>query len=377
MADPPAKAPSRPPSDEQAEGNSISSLYTTDTDIFPLPLPTLTTTPIRHHHSCLALSITLISHLTQFLRRHFNHAATDEDQPPPRPARRHRGHGLFSIGSGTGVLEALLLKRCQDEQRQQQRQQQRQKQDRRQQQHGQQGGERRQQQQQIQVFGVEVPAPHGDRDGTNGTPHLNRYLRACRRVVVGGTWDVLGPAEAEARFLGEEVRYGGSGGGSDSGGGARDDGHEGNEDRESEIGAEGSSGVDADLDVDMDMDMRVESGVDVALLFVYPRQPTLLQRYLDAWLGVAEGMRSTGTAEDHESERMGYNRTTEGRSRRVNLTSLVWAGPRVDWADYEGIFRELQVRGWVVEERWGAEVGVAEGEGVVAAAAAKKDFVTL
>lgn len=53
------------------------------------PLPCLTTTPIHHPHCCASLSSTLVSRILQFL--------------PPRPSF------TISIGSGTGLLEALIL----------------------------------------------------------------------------------------------------------------------------------------------------------------------------------------------------------------------------------------------------------------------------
>jgi hypothetical protein len=52
-------------------------------------LPELTTTPTRHPHCCASLSLTLLSHLDAIL---------------PAPPRL-----TLSIGSGSGLLEALLL----------------------------------------------------------------------------------------------------------------------------------------------------------------------------------------------------------------------------------------------------------------------------
>lgn len=52
-------------------------------------LPCLTTTPVHHSDCCASLSSTLVSKILRFL--------------PPRPAF------TISIGSGTGLLEALIL----------------------------------------------------------------------------------------------------------------------------------------------------------------------------------------------------------------------------------------------------------------------------
>ena len=53
------------------------------------PLPCLTSTPVHHPDCCASLTSTLIARILQYL--------------PPRPAF------TISIGSGTGLLEALIL----------------------------------------------------------------------------------------------------------------------------------------------------------------------------------------------------------------------------------------------------------------------------
>ncbi|RAL10937.1 uncharacterized protein BO97DRAFT_108335 [Aspergillus homomorphus CBS 101889] len=158
---------------------------------------TLTPTPQTHPTSCLALSSTLTSYLAHIL--------------PNTP------DFTLSIGSGSGLLEALITHRHPD----------------------------------VVVEGVEVSAD------------VNRYLEELDLHVVPGTWEVHSRA-ARAR----------------------------------------------------------------AWMFVYPREPALIRRYLECFSGV-----------------------------RV----VVWLGPVVDWGDYRGCFGE----GWEVEVPLSEKVGVAGFEMVV------------
>ena len=93
------------------------------------PLPCLTVMPVHHPDCCASLSSTLISKILQFL--------------PPRPSF------TISIGSGTGLLEALIL----------------------------------QARPEVHLEAVEVPGLT-----------LNRYLLEESTHVVSGTWDLCSRA---------------------------------------------------------------------------------------------------------------------------------------------------------------------------------------
>lgn len=134
---------------------------------------------------------------------------------------------------------------------------------------------------------MEVPAG-GDSAG------LNRYLPPELRIVVDGSWDVFD--------------------------------RDGLEDLDLEGFLQGLGGKMA--------------GEDVVLMFVYPRLPTLVRRYLDAWLN---------------------------KGGDDGLGAVVWAGPRADWEEYQDIFEGLRVQDWDLSMGWGVDVGVSEGEGVVIA----------
>lgn len=93
------------------------------------PLPCLTTTPVHHPDCCAALTSTLVSRIVQFL--------------PPKPSF------TISIGSGTGLLEALILQAHPE----------------------------------VQLEAVEVPGLT-----------LNQYLPEESIHVVSGTWDLCSRA---------------------------------------------------------------------------------------------------------------------------------------------------------------------------------------
>lgn len=141
----------------------------------------------------------------------------------------------------------------------------------------------------MQVYGVEVP---GGGDSTG----LNRYLPPERRIVVDGSWDVLDRNGLDKLLLERDLHG---------------------------LGAN-RAGLDGDG--------------DVVLMFVYPRLPSLVKRYLDVWIG-----------------------------DRGRLGAIVWAGPRADWEDYRDIFEGLKVQDWDLSMGWGVDVGVGEGEGVAVA----------
>jgi hypothetical protein len=257
----------------------------------PAP-PQLTDTPVHHQHSCLALSTRLISHLHRYIAR--DHELRREHEPNSVVRTI-----ILSVGSGIGVLERLLQDSfanvawddVADE---------------------------------IWVFGVEVIDPSVTESrtshGVSGT--LNAYLRRELRLTVRGTWDVLGRADLLGKL---------------------DDDDSAVDDIE-DVPSDNGSGTGI-----------VGEHVNVVMLFIYPRQPMLLRRYLESW----------------------QPRTAVGEFKRgtlVTLRGLVWAGPRADWADdYEAIFGGLDQqsddkdRDWDVNVSWGAAIGVAEGEGVAIA----------
>lgn len=156
----------------------------------PMNLPTITDEPTHHANCCLSLSTILIDVLTKTLQQSI-------------------GNGLtLSVGSGSGLLEALLLAQWTD------------------------GAS-----QSMRIEGVEVYSP---------TP-VNLYLPEEAINIVAGTWGFP-----------ERITQ------------------------------------------------------SSALIFVYPRQPKLIQEYMNVML------------------------------RDVCPTTLIiWLGPRVDWVDYEPCFRHL------------------------------------
>jgi hypothetical protein len=164
----------------------------------PMLLLPLTATPVIHQHSCLALSSKLISFLADTISIHHCGSRRSEKESG---ARSRLGQCeqkkattetvvVLSIGSGTGLLEALLARELDDRARETglvledgggadadvvggdegeevgRR--------------GVVGGMMKV----ARAFGVEVPGPEG--------VGMNRYLERDRRLVVRGVWDVLG-----------------------------------------------------------------------------------------------------------------------------------------------------------------------------------------
>ncbi|ETS82876.1 hypothetical protein PFICI_04752 [Pestalotiopsis fici W106-1] len=165
--------------------------------------------PTRHPDCCLSLSSTLLDVLTSIV----SHCA----------ARTNADQLVLSIGSGSGLLEALLLERW--------------------------AGGATNGVSHLFIEGVEVQKPGGD------TPSLlNKYLPEQHHSAVKGTWD-LSPRAADA----------------------------------------------------------------VVLIFVYPRSPALLRRYLEE-----------ATCE----EALGRNR----------FQLAIWLGPKCDWTEFEGCFAGFS--GW-------------------------------
>jgi hypothetical protein len=287
----------------------------------PMLLLPLTATPVIHQHSCLALSSKLISFLADSITTRYCGGRRSEregvnrrrlDQCEQKKATTETVV-VLSIGSGTGLLEALLARELDDRARETGLVQEDgggadadavggdegEEVGRR----GVVGGMMRM----AGVFGVEVP---GLAEGG-----MNRYLERGRRVVVRGVWDVLG-REGMAGLLKRGA------------------------DGEGEGGVKGWAECEVQKGEDGEL---VQVGVvDVWLMFVYPRQASLMERYLDEWLG-------------------------EVAVRGLKLAGVIWAGPRVDWKDYEPVITYLERHGWAVTETWGSEAGVGDGEGVVVA----------
>lgn len=298
-------------------------------------LPALTITPTRHHHCCLALSTVLIDRLydvvvdaraagsksdedvktsisineehaspSQRANTNQQKAARDASVRRDQPRRRTV---VLSVGSGSGVVERLLLERL--------------------------GGRNLDEDGDVQVYGVEIPA-------TAKGAEMNAYLPRERRVVVGGSWDVFGVNDLLALpALGRKS----------------EDEDEEDEDEEEE---------EEDCDLAPNGSSRsggaaVSENVDVVLMFVYPRQPCLVSRYIDAYTSLP------GT------EPIGADSEGGGKAD-ISLKAVIWAGPRADWEEYEGLFTSLGQNGcdgeeWRVDVGRGEEMGVDQGEGIVIA----------
>ncbi|KAH6884192.1 hypothetical protein B0T10DRAFT_493725 [Thelonectria olida] len=110
-----------------------------------LPILTSNHAPIRHADCCLSLSLKLLEVLTDVCGQNCNRAA-------------NRKQTVLSIGSGTGLLEALLLEHFQSQ-------------------------SARQKQENIRIEGVEV-----QQLGTKA--HLNKYLPDYAAITVRGTWEI-------------------------------------------------------------------------------------------------------------------------------------------------------------------------------------------
>lgn len=176
---------------------------------------TLETTPSRHPDCCLSLSTVLLDNLTSLLVRQLD-ATSDSDKL------------VLSVGSGSGLLEALLCEKwsASDE---------------------------------LGLFieGIEV------RQSSNSTS-LNKYLPEQHHSTVKGTWDLTGRTSEAA-----------------------------------------------------------------VLMFVYPRNPQLVTRYLSECANLNESKCETA----------------------------IWLGPKCDWTDFERCFTELH--------RWSTHIVPDEGSGLL------------
>ncbi|KAL3463259.1 hypothetical protein BJX64DRAFT_287514 [Aspergillus heterothallicus] len=166
-----------------------------------MSLPSLSQDPALYPNCCLSLSTPLVTHLASILPQH--------------------PHISLSIGSGAGLLEALIATHNRD----------------------------------VHIEGVEVNSS------------VNIYIEEQDMNVVTGTWDLCSRA-AQAK----------------------------------------------------------------AWIFVYPREPKLVKRYIEVFGG-------------------------------GDVDQILWLGPKMDWADYEGCFEQSVFRDVKVYE--GESIGGAEFEMVV------------
>ncbi|KAJ4142270.1 hypothetical protein NW754_009720 [Fusarium falciforme] len=183
-----------------------------------LELPSLHDAPVRHPNCCLSFSSKLIKILTRIFSSTANPDGTST---------------VLSIGSGSGLLEALLLAHVEA------------KDD---------SGAAS-----FNVEGVEVQQ-------LSGKPPVNRYLPEQAIYTVRGTWDVV---------------------------------------------------------------TRLQDSDVTALMFVYPRQPTLVTEYIKA---IAE--------------------------QDLGIQTIVWLGPMADWDVFETCFVAKDEHQAELEKMQGAEAGL-------------------
>lgn len=243
---------------------------------------------------------------------------------------------LLSVGSGSGLLERFLHDELPREDG---------------------GSVREGRGGDVRVFGVEVPSsPTVDGRRGGEAVGLNGYLPEEQRVEVKGTWDLVRPEGVLALL---------EGWGGEWDGGGDDEGDVSTIDQEGEL---------------LDDTTKTPENVGVILMFIYPRQPSLMRKYIQIYQTSSEAH-----THDHrlssETTSQPIHSHTSPPSPSINLQGIIWAGPRADWEDdYAAVFAELQQHlngvdhaaieegsGWEVTTRWGVEVGVADGEGVVVA----------
>ncbi|KIW17332.1 hypothetical protein PV08_04524 [Exophiala spinifera] len=80
-----------------------------DEDELPLPLPTPTSTPLQHPDCCLGLSTTLVDTILHIFQAHTDTRPVANPRELTKPRLK-----CLSIGSGTGLFEALLTSRVTD-----------------------------------------------------------------------------------------------------------------------------------------------------------------------------------------------------------------------------------------------------------------------
>ena len=230
-----------------------------------MSLPELTSQPKHHPDCCLSLSTRLLDVLTAIFA--------------PETEQGAGARLVLSVGSGTGLLEALLLARWSNPD-------------------------------------PEHPSGAGMHDGEplvpvvtttamtikgiEVRPSINKYLPEANLGIVRGTWDVVSVSASIPQSISSDPEKQRSDAGAD-----RDDG-------------------------DADMDSNAASAHDDAapvagLLFVYPRSPALVSRYLRdfaaAWVETEVEEAQRGMAD------------CQG--------AAVWLGHRSDWPDFAPCFESV------------------------------------
>ncbi|KXJ86206.1 hypothetical protein Micbo1qcDRAFT_237133 [Microdochium bolleyi] len=293
-------------------------------------LPDLSATPLRHPDCCLSLSTTLLSQIAAACattERDDSQSSTHQQQPRQQPGRRVRDRVILSIGSGSGLLEACLQRYIDSDTTTRTTTNTRGDAS-----EGNTDGR-------LVVRGVEVHQLSSNSNSNSNTGSqqqmlLNRYLPAHRRSTVRGTWEVS--TELEELLLpssagGAKRRRGGMA--TDGGRDRDDDDDDGSGNDDEEQLAQLDRGVDAARVVAESEHFRPGEDSDTggaggeeevaALMFVYPRQPGLVRRYVDAVLAPP----------------------SSGARGRRGPRVMIWLGPRADWADFRPCFEAGQPRG--------------------------------
>ena len=236
-----------------------------------MDLPRLTDEPKHHPDCCISLSTRLLDVLTAAFVYGAPLSGESAAKTVPGPAKKaENARGLvLSIGSGTGLLEALLLARWSNPSLHQ----------------GSSGVDNDAYRAVTTVKGIEVRSS------------INKYLPAANFGVVRGTWDVVDVSRSASRSreLSDLVPDPDS-----SSSVAAADTH-------AEPGFSPSNPVHPPQE---DADAAAVTG----LLFVYPRSPTLVSRYVRALVATL--------GEDEEEDR----------------GVAVWLGHKSDWPDFEPCF---------------------------------------
>ncbi|KAH7031418.1 uncharacterized protein B0I36DRAFT_431528 [Microdochium trichocladiopsis] len=327
-----------------------------------LPLPALTSTPQRHPDCCLSLSTTLlhiiVSQVRQALVASADPAGSCGTTPSPDGEGRRdpddveaeadveREDVIASIGSGSGLLEACLQRYMDDIDD-----------------IGDSGsgddpdswettivntakrtarGKSR-----VTVQGVEVhqlsSSSWASSSSSSSPSHgrqqhgLNRYLPEQSRSYVRGTWEVWLGVVLSSDALGADESH--SGGRGDGFGSVDGDGDADDDDDDDDDDDNGDDGVNNDA-LSAIPQRRV---VVVALMFVYPRLPSLVQKYVDTVLSSRTSPSSSSSSSSSSSVKV-----------------IIYLGPRADWQDFQPCFERPPAAKEVSNKT--VEVKVLEGE---------------
>lgn len=319
------------------------------------PLPALTTAPQRHRDCCLSLSTTLLQAILSHVQLTATStsvsvssapqqpsssssaaaaAATSQDERTQNPGDPHSSSSsssshtglpdydyhlqdaIISIGSGSGLLEACLQRHIDEE-------------------HHPSSSSPSPLSAAAShpaavpsVIGVEVnqltPFPSLSTISSSSSfftqQGLNRYLPPHRREFVKGTWDMW-PSSSPS--LGE--------------------------------GYDNDTNNNDDDDIDKEEHTRRERSRAVALMFVYPRLPALVRKYVDAVLSISP-LSSSPPSSSPSSPSSSPPLST--------VRTIIYLGPRVDWPDFEPCFQHSDEGGRKSEIKVlaGEEAGLLEYE---------------